>query len=235
MGAAMLTGLGGISAGSSDFSASSQVVAAASFPSESPCPIEGDGGDPALNVQKNRYNPPVEADINRDITTPANLIALPSPQSLPRNRADWPQSTLDQIAARENQAATVEGYLVRAIEENSGNGESCNCHDPKVLFDYHLYISDQPGVPISKAVVVEMTPRWRAAEPSWGIADNQYSGFQTIKGLINKRVRVTGWILFDQEHLPQSHPGPNQQRATVWEIHPITTFEYQQNGTWAAL
>lgn len=235
MGAAMLTGLAGVSAGASDFSSRSQLVAEATFPSENPCPIEGDGGDPSLNVQKNRYEPPEAADFNREITTPAGLIALPSPQSLPRIRAKWPQSTLEVIAARENQAATVEGYLVRAIKENTGKGESCNCHDPKVLFDYHLYIADEPGVPIGKAVVVEMTPRWRAAEPSWGTVDNGYSGFKTINALIDKRVRVTGWILFDQEHLSQARPGPNQWRATAWEIHPITMFEYQQNGTWTEL
>jgi len=166
-------------------------------------------------------------------TTPADMIHLPQPSELQSIKRDqWPNdSGVGQVTSLESKAATIEGYLVGAKEENTGDGESCNCHDPKRLFDYHLYVADQPGVGIDQAVVVEMTPRWRAVNATWGTADNGYGGFQVIKSLTNQRVRVTGWLLFDEEHLNQV----GLYRATVWEIHPITTFEYQKNGQWIAL
>jgi hypothetical protein len=147
-------------------------------------------------------------------------------------RAKWPDDlAVRQLQDLEGHAVTVVGYLVGAKEENTGTGESCNCNYPAVLFDYHLYLADQPGVYINKAVVVEMTPRWRAVNPTWGTSDNNYAGFKTIQGLVNQQVRVTGWLFFDEEHLNQV----GQYRATVWEIHPITTFEYQKDGGWVTL
>jgi hypothetical protein len=44
----------------------------------------------------------------------------------------------------------------------------------------------------------------------------------------NTQVRITGWLLYDWEHLGVV----GQERATVWEVHPITKIEVQQNGTW---
>ena len=168
-GAGMLVALAGTSYGSSSVnSASPATIASApqSFPPSQPCSAQGDGrGDPALNVQKNRFTGPSLSDIAPDITTPANMINLAQPSELKpmEQRANWPNDTaVNQLRTREGQAVTIVGYLVGAKEENTGGGESCNCHEPQVFFDYHLYMADQPRVPITKAVVVEMTPRWRA-------------------------------------------------------------------------
>lgn len=204
------------------------------FPPGSPCPIQGDSqGDPDLNTQKNRFVAPTAAEITPNITAPADMIGLAQPRELQSaRRADWPNdSARSQVTTLEGQAATIEGYLVRAIEENTGTGESCNCHNPQVLFDYHLYLADQPGVSIDRAIVVEMTPRWRSVNPTWGTSSNGYSGFSVIEGLVGQRVRVTGWLLFDEEHLDQV----GKYRATVWEIHPVTLFEYQKDGNWMSL
>ena len=212
-------------------------LAPQSYPASSPCPITGNGkpgADPDLDRQKNRYTAPSATDVNPSITTPADMIKLSQPNELtPKElRKNWPNDlAVRQLTDLEGHAVTVVGYLVGAKEENTDGGESCNCNDPSVLFDYHLYLADQPGVYINKAVVVEMTPRWRAVNPTWGTADNNYAGFKTIKGLVNQEVRVTGWLLFDEEHLDEV----GQYRATVWEIHPITTFEYQKNGGWVVL
>jgi hypothetical protein len=220
--------------------------AASAFPASSPCPNEGDGGDTTLNVLKNRFVAPSPGDIVPTLTTPANMIALDkkiSPDELKSHQGDWPNNSAASAAkSLENQAATIEGYLIDIKQEieppkNPGGqgGESCNCHRYKTLFDYHIYVADQPGVRKNQTVVVEMTPRWRSANPSWGTADNDYSGYDVISGLKNQRVRVTGWLLFDEDHKAQAKPGREWYRATVWELHPITTFEYQKDGVWTAL
>jgi hypothetical protein len=47
----------------------------------------------------------------------------------------------------------------------------------------------------------------------------------------NQRVRISGWLLFDQEHPEQL----GKTRATLWEIHPIIKIETQQNGNWTTI
>jgi len=38
-------------------------------------------------------------------------------------------------------------------------------------------------------------------------------------------------LMFDTEHINVI----GKQRATVWEVHPITKIEVQQNGQWVDL
>jgi hypothetical protein len=47
----------------------------------------------------------------------------------------------------------------------------------------------------------------------------------------NTQVRISGWLLFDLEHVNVV----GKQRATAWEIHPITRIEVKQNGQWIDL
>lgn len=208
-------------------------TAPAAFPVDSPCPRQGDGkGDATLDSQKNRYLAPTAADMDPKITTAGDLITqLPQLKPSTIHREKWPDSITQQVDTYEAKGATIEGYMLDAKEEDTGGGESCNCHDPEVLFDYHIYIADKAGVPKAQSTIVEMTPRWRSVNPNWN-ANNQEVGFGFIHRLIGKKIRVTGWLLFDQDHVNNV----GDWRATVWEIHPVTVFEYQQaDGSWKEL
>jgi uncharacterized protein YgiM (DUF1202 family) len=46
----------------------------------------------------------------------------------------------------------------------------------------------------------------------------------------NKQVRISGWLMYDFQHVPDI----GTQRATVWEVHPITRIEVagDGNGGW---
>ena len=233
--AAAAIGLGAVSFGASGpvSPVTPPTAAPAAFPADSPCPRQGDGkGDATLDRQKNRYLAPTSADLDPKITTAGDLITqLPQLKPSSMHRETWPNNITEQVDTYEAKGATIEGYMLDAKEEDTGKGESCNCHDPEVLFDYHIYIADTAGVPKAKSTIVEMTPRWRSVNPNW-TANNQEVGFNFIHRLIGKKLRVTGWLLFDQDHVNNI----GQWRATVWEIHPVTAFEYQQNdGTWKAL
>lgn len=45
----------------------------------------------------------------------------------------------------------------------------------------------------------------------------------------HKWIRVRGWLLFDVEHIQNAdhtnHGGKKIWRATVWEVHPITSIQ----------
>jgi hypothetical protein len=44
-------------------------------------------------------------------------------------------------------------------------------------------------------------------------------------------VRISGWLMYDSEHTNVI----GSQRATVWEVHPITKIEIQKGGGWIDL
>ena len=203
------------------------IVAPFVFPSADPCPNDGDGGDPGLNQQKNRFTEPGDTDMSSTIRYPSDVIALPEPPGTGRQSRDsWSDGDAATIGGYEATGATIEGKIVRITPENKPKGESVNCHRYKTLYDYHIFVADTPDVGIDQAVVVEMTPRWRSVEPTWTVP--------AIRKLIKNQtpVRVTGWLMYDEEHTDQV----GKYRATAWELHPVTRLQYQtSDGSWVTL
>ncbi len=176
------------------------------------CGPTGDATDDkikALNKNKNRTDKPAG-----DAYVPIIWTAL---RDLPSDRSsDLPGAPI-----------VVEGFLVHRVKiENDGTGESTNCHllaDDEV--DWHIYLSDTAGLDdISQAVIVETTPRTRPLH-KWQKPD--------LDKVVNKNtaVRISGWLLYDFEHTNVI----GTQRASVWEVHPITKIEVKQGNQWIDL
>lgn len=165
-------------------------------------------GAQSLNNNKNRTDMPGDSDYV-DIGW-SDLANLPS----------------DRVGDFVGAPVRVVGFLSHKINvENQGSGESTNCHllgDNEV--DWHIYLTNASAQPISQAIIVETTPRTRPLH-RWttdmlaSIVDSQ------------TQVRVSGWLMYDSEHVGVI----GTQRATVWEVHPITRIEVQQNGQWVDL
>jgi hypothetical protein len=90
------------------------------------------------------------------------------------------------------------------------------------------------GDELGSAVVCETTPRVRAMDThrNWNLQD-----FENIVRQ-KKRVRLTGWIMFDQIHsdqLPGGSTTEKPRRGTLWEVHPITKVEVQEDDNWRDL
>ncbi|HET9625234.1 MAG TPA: hypothetical protein VFP84_27895 [Kofleriaceae bacterium] len=177
------------------------------------CPSIGQGGDPDLNLLKNRVDSPESAN---SVSVEDNLRIKATASR--RHRATWTAQELQSIRRYEGTPIQVEGYLTGVKQER---GESPNCGRTEASqVDYHLNLVARPDDDKSKSVVVEMTPRIRKDhdEAEW-----------TIRGLreiatAKTRVRVTGWLMFDQVH----EGSEGNSRGTLWEIHPITAFETVQ-------
>ena len=118
---------------------------------------------------------------------------------LPRDK--WTNEQLAKVRGHESQAVVVEGFLVGFNKEGQ---ERCNCSDPD-LNDFHLWLAARGDLSKDDAIVMEATPRWRGANPSWSQ--------KTVSSLKTKRarVRITGWLLYDQEDLNEI----GNSRATV--------------------
>lgn len=112
------------------------------------------------------------------------------------------------------------GYVYDA---KYGGSETCNCHTKdKSQYDIHIEIvkdlSDSDG---PKRIIVEINRFTRE--------NNVTMDYLAIRGLRKKKVRITGWLFFDEEHkqnaINTSPNGTNIWRATCWEVHPCLTID----------
>jgi hypothetical protein len=177
------------------------------------CPPEGSAtneNQERLNRLKNRSSEPTAADIDPYVS----LSALRKPGY---DRERWSTGN----------AATIEGYVRSA----KGTGpESCNCkEEDKALTDTHLDIVSAAD-DTRKPVIAEITPIFRLIHKHYGLED--WSSKAIRQKYEGRRVRITGWLFFDEAHLYDANNtdrydnrGKKNWRATAWEIHPITDIQ----------
>jgi hypothetical protein len=174
------------------------------------------GGDRLLNSKKNRLTPPA---------TDYQVISFDDFRHLEEERpTTWKenQSRKEVETLGEDTAVMLTGYLYGA---HPGSPETCNCKlSGETNNDYHVNIVEHADDLMTDSIVVEMTPKWRAKIPEWTLMKLQSlpkpSGGSPL-------VRVSGYLLFDSEHVSRS----GGERATIWEIHPVTRFEYCASGS----
>jgi hypothetical protein len=180
------------------------------------CPPEGDGGDRELNYLKNR--------VDSTRWKPAafeSVLQLRSPAEVTRRtRAEWTRSDSASISRYEGLPVEVEGYFVGAKQEGP---EATNCHGAEGAFrDWHIWLGEEPGRDRRRSIVVETTPSVRAIHPEWSLSVIHQLARDSTP------VRVSGWLLFDQEHPEQL----GKTRGTLWEIHPVMRIEIRRGGRW---
>jgi hypothetical protein len=182
--------------------------------------VEGVGGDAELNKQKNRLSPPATVE---DVA-PSQIVAIKDGILLEagkRHRASWNSDARGYLSQMEGRGMRVTGYIIAAKESGP---ESCNGYIDS-LRDYHIWIGDSASANKSSSLVVEVTPRWKEVYPEWRL--------RTFTALARQhaRVRVTGWLMWDEEHASEIE----HSRASCWEVHPITKFEVWSGGQWREL
>ena len=182
------------------------------------CPPGGDGGDETLNMKKNRID---DGDGGKftDVSL-ADLLKLTWPQDIERRqRTNWSSSDSAAVATNEGVAIRTVGYLLAYKHEGT---ESTNCHSVDYR-DYHMWLAVSPSDAKSDAMVVEVTPRIQDQRSGWTSS--------AFSDLVGQQVRVSGWLLLDQEHPEQL----GQTRASLWEIHPIVHIEINQTFGWTSI
>ncbi len=179
------------------------------------CPIQGDPSPAgsrfheieALNHLKNRSAFPTDADLDSAVTL-TKLLG---------------DGTDDTGKFDTGKAAEITGFVLHV--KPGGKSETTNCRkgDPDHR-DAHieLTISTTDTLEIRR-VIIEVTPRWRAAMKAAGV---DWATTTLQHAIEHKWVKVRGWLFRDDEHLQQAentHPGGDTNwRATVWEVHPVT-------------
>lgn len=181
---------------------------------------DGVRGDKVLNRLKNRTSLPEEF---KDYTV-NDILKLQSDvlfQEGRRIRDRWYPSARLYAQKMEAQGVRITGHLVRA---KKAGAESSNGYVDS-LRNFTLWLADKPNAEKRQMMIAEVTPRWQYVFPDW-----QFSEFKRLADQ-NARVRVSGWLLWDQEF------GANVERSrgTQWEVHPVTMFEVYEDGEWREL
>ena len=137
-------------------------------------------------------------------------------RSLPHGRP------LAEYAPFERRGVSLEGWVQRTMLAGDG--------------DMHLEVAPTRRRPAGRDTVyvsAEITPGWRHRDTNWSFdalnaVFRPNAGAQTAWDAGPRRVRVTGWLLYDFQYdrLPSSwtlqYAAP---RLTGWEIHPVTKLE----------
>lgn len=128
---------------------------------------------------------------------------------------------LAEYAPIERRGVVIEGYVKHMLRAADG--------------DMHLEFSSvaPEGGPLLY-VTAEITPQWHRGAPRWSFpalraAFRSASGGDVTRwGGPARRVRLTGWLMYDyqfESRQPNLKLIPPQTRESGWELHPVTKIE----------
>lgn len=170
-------------------------------------------------------------------------------QTKNKRRKDVAPAQKKPLPDLENQLVELTGYLGVAY---AGPPESTNCGSTD-FHDWHLEIFEKPptrppqaGDPT--AIVCEITPRTQNAIFHDNIKIQELAGFFRASDMAYeptghpaRKIRLTGYLLWDDEHNGYADVGEsvrtagerkfhNPWRKTAWEIHPVIKIEPAEGG-----
>jgi len=192
-------------------------VCPAGIASIADCPVGGCGGvsDSLLDVAKNRTDAPSGALAPLTVAQMTNLTQ-PASWLTGKDRSSL------QGSGQEGTPVQLMAFLIKVKPEGK---ESCNCGlGKRADTDIHLVMVTNKNGQEAQSISGEITPRVRlGGHPDWNL--------KNVKTLQKKFVRLTGWLMLDTAHIPHTvlltgeRPRTGLNRASNWEVHPITRIE----------
>jgi hypothetical protein len=198
------------------------------------------------NRMKNRWPVNLSAFTVERLDTPTFLKKVREYDSRLQGtrRSELTAAQKDQFDSYENQIVSFTGWLVLAY---AGLSETTNCASP-IFHDWHLEIFESPSdhapqIGDPTPVICEITPRTERAIYRDNIRIQSLAGFLRLQDASyratchkGRKVRVTGYLLWDDEHRGSADVGSTTQwisdngfhhpwRSTAWEIHPVMKIE----------
>ncbi|HEY3663426.1 MAG TPA: hypothetical protein VGL24_09770 [Chthoniobacterales bacterium] len=204
------------------------------------------------NRLKNRPPGTLAGPLPEALDTAAFLryVGLLDSQTQGKRRKDINAAQKAELDKYEKRLVSLTGYLVFAYP---GPPESTNCGSGD-FHDWHLELfaepSDHPPRPGDPTpIICEITPRTQNGVFRDGIRLQSLAAFIRAPDLSYeptghpaRRIRVTGYLLWDDEHNGSADVGAtirtagvnqfhNPWRSTAWEIHPVTKIEALGDGS----
>ncbi|CAN7475084.1 hypothetical protein [Mesorhizobium caraganae] len=177
------------------------------------CPPEGGAKTASKtesNKEKNRWRIPTDSDIDRSVTL-GNMLS--------------PGDDHDRFKV--GTPVRIRGYFSEVFK--SGGGESCNCNaKDDVNTDTHINMAltnSAENVKPENRLIVEVTPRLRYIAGLNGL-DWSHGNLKHYEGSC---LEIEGNLFWDDDHQGTdrntSNPNNGIWRATLWEVHPITSIQ----------
>jgi hypothetical protein len=186
----------------------------------------------AQNDVKNNFcasGPPMNLtfqDFRQLMQAAAARVTFGSDSKLPVDRSLLRAFPSSAGTVGEGTVVRLAAYVLEGHYSNVGKGESVNCNKgDKASNDIHIVLEENANdTKPCDSVTAEMSPHFRPDlwDPSVlnqiGIKQNPTGGARLY--------RFTGQLFFDASHSPCSGgTGPNPQRSSLWEIHPVYQVE----------
>ena len=161
-----------------------------------------------------------------------------------QRRSQLTSDKKDQLDSYENQIVSLTGWLVLAY---AGPPETTNCGSA-IFHDWHLEIFENPSdhaprIGDPTPIICEITPRTERLLYRNNVRIQSLAGFFRLQDMTYRstehraqKVRVTGYLLWDDEHNGRADVGSRIEniggnklhhpwRSTAWEIHPVMKIE----------
>jgi len=153
------------------------------------------------------------------VTSPRNMKAAPRKIILSGLKAKTDKFT-------EGNFVELTGFIAstkKAPHPNTGESVNCKLKD-EPSNDYHINITPQKNEDETEGVVVEMIPQnSNRKNHDWNLDKLKKIQVQQMP------VRIRGRLFYDDEHVPNTKKtgksGGQPKRFSVWEIHPLSSFE----------
>jgi len=181
------------------------------------CGIQGGSSAAAKQAESNSKNDFCEAAAAPQAVSYQDLLNLQSQSAnIPKNIPD--RKVVASLG--EGKYVSYVAFVKGAHYSDVAAGEAVNCNIPgNDTNDIHIVLVQDPGPNVDEctSTTAEMSPHYRP--PSWTPAN-------IMKASAGHPVRVQGHLFYDGSHTPcTAHSRPNPKRASLWEVHPVYSFE----------
>jgi hypothetical protein len=164
-----------------------------------------------------------------------------------KRRGELTEAQKDELDKCENQIVSLTGWLVLTY---AGPAETANCASA-AFHDWHFELFENPSdhapqVGDPTPIICEITPRTEQRIYRDGVRIRSLTEFFRLQDVSYKatghkacKVRVTGYLLWDDDHNGSADVGLRIEyfskngfhhpwRSTAWEIHPVMKVEVIQ-------
>jgi len=161
-----------------------------------------------------------------------------------KHRRDLVPGQKEQVEGFDKEIVSLTGWLVLAYQ---GVPESANCRSEQFL-DWHLELLEEPAdhppqIGDPTPIICEITPRTQSLLYRANIRIQNLAAFVRLPDNSTKatggkahKIRVTGYLMWDDEHNAAADVGTTIQwfspngyhhpwRSTAWEVHPVMKIE----------
>lgn len=179
------------------------------------CSMNGGSSDPAKQAESASKNDFCATTNSPQVFSHQELVDLQT------KSANIPKSIPDRKVVEslgEGEYVSYVAFVKDAHYSDVAAGEAVNCNIPgNDTNDIHIVLVQSPGDDECTSTTAEMSPHFRPA--SWTP--------QNIMSASNGHpIRVKGHLFYDGSHVPCSGTSrPNPKRASLWEVHPVYSFE----------